>query len=173
MRELEGGHPELLRRSLRFDRNDYSIPTAYAYHPVTVIGGIDRVQVLVDDRVVAEHLRDWERENVHYNLLHCLALLERKPNGLDFSKPFEDWNLPQPFDLMRRRLEGSLGSEGRREFIKILRLLEKHSLGELAQYHLWGNVVAVNAYQNNCQETRALPARLRRSASRLRPRQSP
>jgi len=116
---------------VRFDRNDYSIPTAYAYHPVTVIGGIDRVRVLVHDRLVAEHVRDWGRENVHYDPLHYLALLERKPNGLDFGKPFEDWNLPGPFNLMRQRLEGSLGQEGRREFIKILRLLEKHPMGQL------------------------------------------
>jgi len=116
---------------VRFDRNDYSIPTAYAYHPVTVIGGIDRVRILVHDRLVAEHVRDWGRENVHYDPLHYLALLERKPNGLDFGKPFEDWNLPKPFKLMRQRLEGSLGQEGRREFIKILRLLEKHPMGRL------------------------------------------
>jgi hypothetical protein len=26
---------------VRFDRNDYSVPTAYAHHEVTVIGGIE------------------------------------------------------------------------------------------------------------------------------------
>ena len=147
---------------VRFDRNDYSVPTAYAYHPVTVVGGIDRVRFLVHDRVVAEHVRDWERENVHYNPLHYLALLERKPNGLDFGKPFEDWNLPQPFDLMRRRLEGSLGSEGRREFIKILRLLEKHSLSELAaalQRALQINAMTVDAVRILVQEGREVPAK--------------
>jgi len=118
---------------VRFDRNDYSVPTAYAYHPITAVGGIDRVRLAADGRVVAEHVRDWERENVHYDPLHYLALLERKPNGLDFGKPFEDWDLPESFDLIRRRLEGSLGSEGRREFIKILRLLEKHSVDELGK----------------------------------------
>jgi hypothetical protein len=118
---------------VRFDRNDYSIPTAYAYHPVMVVGGIDRIRFLVHDRVVAEHVRDWERENVHYNPLHYLALLERKPNGLDFGKPFEDWDLPSSFALIRRRLESSLGSSGRREFIKILRLLERHSVAELGR----------------------------------------
>lgn len=148
---------------VRFDRNDYSIPTAYAYHPVTVVGGIDRVQVLVHDRVVAEHVRDWERENVHYNPLHYLALLERKPAGLDFGKPFEEWELPRPFDLMRRRLEGSLGSEGRREFIKILRLLEKHSVAELARALERANQInalTVEAVRILVQEGREVPTKL-------------
>ena len=147
---------------VRFDRNDYSVPTAYAYHPVTVVGGIDRVRFLVHDRVVAEHVRDWERENVHYDPLHYLALLERKPNGLDFGRPFEDWNLPQPFDLIRRRLEGSLAKEGRREFIKILRLLEKYSLGELTaalRRALQINAMTADAVGLLVQKGREVPAK--------------
>ena len=145
---------------VRFDRNDYSVPTEYAYHPVTVIGGIDRVRLLVHDHVVAEHVRDWDRENVHYDPVHYLALLERKPNGLDFGKPFEDWELPQPFDDMRRCLEGSLGSKGRREFIKVLRLLEKHSVGELTaalQRALQINAMTADAVQILIQDGRELP----------------
>ena len=30
---------------VRFDRNDYSVPTAYAHHDVTAIGGIDEVRI--------------------------------------------------------------------------------------------------------------------------------
>lgn len=147
---------------VRFDRNDYSVPTSYAYHPVTVVGGIDRVRFLVHDRVVAEHVRDWERENVHYNPLHYLALLERKPNGLDFGKPFEDWDLPYSFDLTRRRLEGSLGSDGRREFIKILRLLEKHSvrdLGKALERAIEIGAMTVDAVQVLVQEGREVPSK--------------
>lgn len=147
---------------VRFDRNDYSIPTEYAYHPVTAIGGIDRVRFLVHDRVVAEHVRDWERANVHYDPLHYLALLERKPNGLDFGKPFEDWKLPQSFNVMRRRLEDSLGSKGRREFIKILRLLEKYSVQELAsalERCLEIGAMTVDAVRILIQDGREVPAK--------------
>jgi hypothetical protein len=118
---------------VRFDRNDYSVPTAYAHHAVTAIGSIERVRLVVQEQVVAEHLRDWDKENVHYDPVHYLALLERKPGALDFGKPFDDWNLPESFGVLRRRLEGELGSDGRREFIKVLRLLESCELRELAQ----------------------------------------
>ena len=69
---------------VRFDTNDYSVPTAYAHHHVTAVGNIQEVRLIVNDRVVARHPRDWVRENVHYNPLHYLALLERKPGSLDF-----------------------------------------------------------------------------------------
>lgn len=118
---------------VRFDRNDYSVPTPYAHHAVLAIGGIENVRFVVQDRVVAEHPRNWDQENVHYDPVHYLALLERKPGALDFGKPFDDWNLPEGFGVLRRRLEGELGSGGRREFIKVLRLLESWELGELAK----------------------------------------
>jgi hypothetical protein len=91
------------------------------------------VRFVVQDQVVAEHPRDWDKENVHYNPVHYLALLERKPGALDFGKPFDDWDLPEGLGVLRRRLEGELGNDGRREFIKVLRLLESCELGELAR----------------------------------------
>ena len=131
-RRLELGQVNSLSL-VRFDRNDYSVPTRYAYHTVVAIGGIEKVRLVVEDRLVAEHARDWDQENVHYDPVHYLALLERKPGALDFGKPFDDWDLPESLVVLRRRLEGELGSDGRREFIKVLRLLESCELGELAK----------------------------------------
>jgi transposase len=118
---------------VRFDGNDYSVPTQYAHHPVLAIGGIEEVRLVVDDQLVAQHPRDWSKEQVYYNPLHYLALLERKPGGLDFAKPLENWGLPECFDLLRRRLEADGGSHGRREYIKTLRLLETIPLAALTQ----------------------------------------
>jgi hypothetical protein len=118
---------------VRFDTNDYSVPTAYAHHHVTAVGNIQEVRLIVNDRVVARHPRDWARENVHYDPLHYLALLERKPGSLDFARPLQDWKLPDCFDVLRRRLEGERGSDGRREFIRVLRLLERWEPAELSR----------------------------------------
>jgi hypothetical protein len=62
-----------------------------------------------------------------------LALLERKPGALDFARPLDGWNMPGCFDLLRRRLEAQLDHKGTREYIKVLRLLEKTSIHELAE----------------------------------------
>jgi transposase len=118
---------------VRFDCNDYSVPTKYAHRPVVAIGGIEEVRLVIDDQVVAQHSRDWKREQVHYDPLHYLALLERKPGALDFAKPLENWGLPECFALLRRRLEADNGSQGRREYIKTLRLLETIPLAALTK----------------------------------------
>jgi hypothetical protein len=100
---------------------------------VTAVGNIQEVRLIVNDRVVACHPRDWARENVHYDPLHYLALLERKPGSLDFARPLEQWQLPECFGVLRRRLEGDRQAGGRREFIRVLRLLETLELKELSR----------------------------------------
>lgn len=116
---------------VRFDANDYSVPTAYAHHEVTVLGGIEQVMISVGTDQVASHARSWGRERTIYDPRHYLALLERKPGALDFARPLEDWRLPEAFSTLRRRLEAELGSAGTREFIKVLRLMEHASAAEL------------------------------------------
>jgi len=116
----------------RFDCNDYSVPTEYAHHEVTVIGGIEEVRLLVGDQLVARHPRHWGKQHTEFNPIHYLALLERKPGALDYAKPLENWKLPDCFSVLRRRLEANLQKHGTREFIKVLRLLEHATLPELA-----------------------------------------
>jgi transposase len=117
---------------VRFDRNDYSVPTAFAHHELTVVGGIERVRIVEGTRLVATHPRCWEKERTTFDPRHYLALLERKPGALDVARPLEDWELPGCFALLRRRLEADLSHLGTREFIKVLRLLEHASVAELA-----------------------------------------
>jgi len=117
---------------IRFDTNAYSVPSEHANRELTVVGGIDTVKILVADQVVAVHRRDWGKKETHMNPIHYLRILRRRPNALDFGKPFENWNLPKEFETLRRRLESTGKKQGLRDFIKVLRLLEKSTLEELA-----------------------------------------
>lgn len=116
---------------VRFDRNDYSVPTAYAHQPLTVVGGLDEVRLVCRDRLVARHRRHWGAEHVTFDPLHYLALLERKPGAFDYARPLEHWHLPDDFASLRRRFEATWGESGIRHFIKVLRLLEQASLDDL------------------------------------------
>ncbi len=116
---------------VHFECNDYSVPTEYAHHDVTVIGGIEEVRLVVGDRLVARHARHWGKERTEFNPVHYLALLERKPGALDYARPLENWELPECFGVLRRRQESELEKYGTREFIKVLRLLEHATLAEL------------------------------------------
>ena len=129
-RRLVQAHADSLSL-VRFDRNSYSVPTKYAHRPITVVGTVDEVRLVSDDKLVATHDRDWNKEHVHFEPVHYLALLERKPGGFDHAKPLEDWDLPVCFGILRRRLEADAQGHGTREFIRILRLLEHHPLGVL------------------------------------------
>ena len=116
----------------RFDRNDYSVPTAYAYHQLTAIGSIEQVRIVFADEVIATHDRCWDRHRVIFDPIHYLALLERKPGALDVARPLEDWQLPDCFNVLRRRLENERDDDGTREYIKILRLLESATHRQVA-----------------------------------------
>jgi hypothetical protein len=116
---------------VRFDDNDYSVPVAFAHHPIVVKGYCQEVALCHVGEVVARHRRIWEKEQVSFEPLHYLALLERKPGALDQARPLQGWTLPQSFLLLRRRLEAEHDGEGTREYIRVLRLLERHPLGTL------------------------------------------
>jgi len=84
------------------------------------------------DQLVARHPRCWDREQFLFEPVHYLALLERKPGGFDHARPLENWQLPECFALLRRRQEAEFGGAGTRQFIRVLRLLERFSLKQLA-----------------------------------------
>src|SRR2546425_1555625 len=96
---------------VRFDRNAYSVPTAFAHHELQVAGGISEVAISCADELVATHPRCWDRQQVIYDPRHYLALLERKPGALDAARPLEGLDLPECFTLLRRRLETDLGHQ--------------------------------------------------------------
>lgn len=111
---------------VRFDANDYSVPVRYAHHPVVVKGYLDKVLICRHDAVVAEHERLWGKEEIAYDATHYLELLERKPGALDYAEPLAEWELPTCFHLLRGRLEEQSRIQGIKEYIQVLRLLEKH-----------------------------------------------
>ncbi|MEI6713513.1 MAG: hypothetical protein WCO60_07165 [Verrucomicrobiota bacterium] len=68
---------------------------------------------------------------MRFEPLHYLAILERKPGEWDHARPLEGWNLPECFEVLRRRLETEYETgAGTREYIRVVRLMEKHSMKE-------------------------------------------
>ena len=90
-------------------------------------------------------------------------MLERKPGALDFARPLEGWQLPRCFDILRRRLEAELDHLGTREYIKILRLLEKATIPQLAdaiEQALAINALSVDAVRVILEARREQPVGL-------------
>ncbi len=118
---------------VRFDRNDYSVPVRYAHQAVVAKGGMERVEIFRDGKLIACHRRLWTKGDASFQPRHYLELLERKPGGLDHARPFDGWELPSCFDDLRRRLEADYGTDGTRDFIQVLLLLEKYPVARLAK----------------------------------------
>jgi transposase len=116
---------------VRYRTNDYSAPTEYGYRDVLVKGYVHEVVVVCGSEVIARHPRSYEREDVVFEPLHYLALLERKPRALDQAAPLAGWELPECFPRLRRLLEARLHKGGKREYIQVLRLLQTFSLPEV------------------------------------------
>ena len=109
---------------VRYERNDYSVPTAYGHRPVLVRGYVEEVVISCGAEVIARHERSYAREDFVVDPLHYLALLEQKLGALDQAAPLQGWDLPEGFATLRRLLEARMGKPGKREYVQVLRLLE-------------------------------------------------
>jgi transposase len=116
---------------VRYDRNDYSVPTAYGHRPVLVKGYVDEVVIACGAETIARHPRSYAREDLIFDPRHYLALLERKIGALDQAAPLQGWDLPEAFGTLRRLLEARLGKGGKREYVQVLRLLETFRLEDV------------------------------------------
>ena len=117
-----------------FDKVQYSVPRTWAFETVTVKGYVDRVDIVVKDRVIASHRRSYEPGDQVLDPLHYLVTLGRRPAALDHSNVYRRWKLPAAFEQLRERLEKRHGSRpGVRQYVRVLQLLAEHSV-EQVQY---------------------------------------
>ena len=116
---------------VRYRTNDYSVPTEYGHRDVLVKGYVHEVVIVCGSQVIARHRRSYQREDMVFDPLHYLALLEHKVRALDQAAPLVGWELPECFARLRRLLEARLSKGGKREYVQVLRLLETFSLPEV------------------------------------------
>ena len=118
---------------VRYRGNDYSVPVCWGHREVLVKGYVHEVVISCGAEVIARHPRSYEREDMIFDPLHYLALLEQKTNALDQAAPLVGWELPEEFAQLRRLLEARLSKRGKREYVQVLRLLETFSMAEVTQ----------------------------------------
>ena len=116
---------------VRYRNNDYSVPTEYGHRQVLVKGYVHEVVIACGSQVIARHRRSYQREDMVFDPLHYLALLEQKTRALDQAAPLAGWELPAGFAQLRRLLEARLQQGGKREYVQVLRLLETFPLAEV------------------------------------------
>jgi hypothetical protein len=79
---------------VRYRTNDYSVPVEWGHREVLVKGFVHEVVICAASEVIARHPRSYEREDMIFNPLHYLALLEQKTNALDQAAPLVGLAIP-------------------------------------------------------------------------------
>ncbi|MGZ8916419.1 MAG: IS21 family transposase [Methylobacter sp.] len=105
---FEGYVEEMKRVSqlclIRIDRNRYSVPARWANSVVSVRLTADRIRIVADGSVIAEHSRRFGRDHLICDPWHYLPVLEKKPGALRHGAPFQTWDLPVPIKVVRDRI---------------------------------------------------------------------
>jgi len=119
-------------QTVRFDRNQYSVPRRWAFRTVTVKGYIERVEIVGDGTTIATHARCYPSGQKVLDPLHFLGTLAHKPGALDHAPVYRDWQLPATFARLRGALEARLGAGvGARHYIRVLQLLANYPVEHL------------------------------------------
>jgi hypothetical protein len=116
---------------VRYKTNDYSVPVAYGHRDVLIRGYVDEVVISCGAETIARHRRSYEREDLVFDPLHYLPLLEKKIGALDQAAPLQGWDLPEGFATLRRLMEARMGKGGKREYVQVLRLLQTFRLADV------------------------------------------
>src|SRR5271165_1200138 len=108
------------------DHNRYSVDARAAGRMVLVRSHAERIVVLFNDKVVADHPRQFRRDQIVYDPWHYLPVLVRKPGALRNGAPFKDWDLPAGLAEVRAKLAPH--ADGDRQFVKVLGAVLDHGL---------------------------------------------
>ena len=111
----------------------YPAATAEAWvdghvHAFAFFGRVPLSVLYDNDRcLVARILAD----GIVFDPIHYLPLIEQKIGALDQAAPLAEWDLPEEFQTLRRLMEARMIKAGRREYVRVLRLLESFGMEDL------------------------------------------
>lgn len=102
--------------TVRYEKNNYSVPTKYLRQEVTVKGYGNYVLILHKNLEIASFIRCYYSGKTEYKLEHYIDLLERKPRSVFNARPVKE-------NVRNELLEwGALLPGGNKEMVKLLRL---------------------------------------------------
>lgn len=139
--------------TVRFEKNNYSVPTSYLRQDVTVKGYGNKVGIYHKNTEIASFERCYASGKTDYNLEHYLDLLERKPRSVQNARPVKD-------NVAQELLEwGKLLPGGNKDMVKLLRLCVDYgqdkilSIKKLIPNNIVPTVDMVRSYLNQPVES--------------------
>ena len=111
---------------VQYDSNRYSVPCEHAGHHVSLRAYADRLVMIANDEIIAEHKRHFTRNISYFEPWHYVPLLDRKPGALRDGAPFVGWELPKSMEQIKDHYMREKG--GDREFVDLLLLALEHGI---------------------------------------------
>lgn len=102
--------------TVRFDRNEYSVPVRFLRKSVTVKGYANRVVIICDSDMIVTYERLSGQGKTAYKLEHYIGLLERKPRSVFQAKPVRQTVKKEILEL------GKQLPNGNKDMVRLLRM---------------------------------------------------
>jgi transposase len=104
------------------ETNRYSVPCRFAGQEVWAKIFVDRVIVVAQNQVIAEHVRSYEKNQMITVLDHYLEILLKKPRAIRDAHAFQTNEVPDVFKRFHLKMREQEGAAGDRKFIRLLLL---------------------------------------------------
>ena len=110
----------------QYDSNRYSVPAHYAGCHVSLRAYADRIVIVSNHEVIADHERRFTKNISYFEPWHYVPLLARKPGALRDGAPFVGWQLPAAMNTIKDLYMDSKG--GDRDFVELLMQAQQHGM---------------------------------------------
>jgi transposase len=108
--------------TVTFDTNHYSVPCTYAGKKVWIKGFVDRLIIVAQNQVIAEHPRSYDRHQMVLQLNHYLEAFLRKPRAVHDARVMQTAEIPDSVRRFHRLMHQRSGADGDRAFVRLLLL---------------------------------------------------
>jgi transposase len=136
--------------TVRFDRNEYSVPVRYLRREMTIRGYANEVCIFYNGELIATFDRLYGSGKTSYRLEHYLDLLERKPRAVFQAKPVR-------YNVTKELLDwGHMLPGGNKDMVKLLRLCVDYGEERILSIrdHLPANVIpSIDMIRSQLHET--------------------
>lgn len=115
------------------DTNRYSVPSRWAHRDAVLEIFENRLRIVVDDQLVAEHQRCTGKHQTMLDVRHAVELLAFKHRSIERAEIIAQSRLPAPLLALRDRLLAEDRARAGRAFVAVLRLLLTYSSEVVAE----------------------------------------
>jgi len=116
---------------VRCRTNRYSVPSRYVGRQATIELFAERVRIVIDGELAAEHPRLFERNSAALDPLHYLDALKYKHRAIERAEVFNNARFPKALrELLQELVRRDRDTAGK-QFVRVIELLEHHRLADV------------------------------------------